>query len=247
MKKYDLRGLEGKILVASPHLEDPFFEKTLVYVCAYDSSGIVIGVILNHAIGTVSPLDILNRKQISLHNDNDLIDEYPLLLGGPSNNDKIVGLDFSNLNRKVKKIENHSSNEQKNEISFFENNAGFDDKSIFYDAKIDSNIYTYRSFYYNKSIIADFYFDGKELATEIVTKMQKKEKNKIKQKIVFAKGIAAWEGDQLMMEIYNNDWLIIAPDLKIISNYSQNSWDIVMNQKLNVKNSLYFVNYAGSA
>ena len=56
--KHKFNSLEGKILVASPRLEDRFFEKSLIYIFMHDKNG-ALGVILNHEIGSVSNHELL--------------------------------------------------------------------------------------------------------------------------------------------------------------------------------------------
>ncbi len=104
----DFKSLEGKLLAASPHLEDPYFERTLIYMCAHDVTG-AIGVMINQQIGTISLKDFLKN-----HNNNslDLLNldkKFPILFGGPINTERTIAISinkqqekaFSNTNNKV--------------------------------------------------------------------------------------------------------------------------------------------------
>ena len=97
--------LEGKVLVASPHLEDPYFEKSLVYICAHDAGG-VIGVILNHPIGQLSAEELFQGYDKSDGKDIKMLSSmtkksYPILFGGPTNGDILVALSITKEQEKV--------------------------------------------------------------------------------------------------------------------------------------------------
>ncbi len=87
------RSLEGKMLVASPHMNDPFFEKALIYICAHDDSGI-IGIIVNQQIGMVSIVDMLKNSDKEKKTKN-IKKKYPVLFGGPVNSDLIIALSLT--------------------------------------------------------------------------------------------------------------------------------------------------------
>ena len=40
-------GLQGKLLVATPHIGDPLFEKSVIYMCLHGEDG-AMGVVVNH-------------------------------------------------------------------------------------------------------------------------------------------------------------------------------------------------------
>ncbi len=50
--------LEGKCLVAMPALQDNFFARSVVYICAHSEDG-AMGLILNHPAEGVSFVDLL--------------------------------------------------------------------------------------------------------------------------------------------------------------------------------------------
>jgi putative transcriptional regulator len=81
-------SLEGKVLIASPHLEDPYFSRSIIYICAHDETG-TVGVIVNHRLGmlTCKDLLILKDKKNPLEGK-----KFPLLFGGPVNTDMLIAL-----------------------------------------------------------------------------------------------------------------------------------------------------------
>lgn len=87
--KYKFSSLEGKILIASPSLEDRFFEKSLIYIFMHDKNG-ALGVILNHKIGSVSNHELLSLFDKNL--DTVKTQKLPLVFGGPVNTERIIAL-----------------------------------------------------------------------------------------------------------------------------------------------------------
>ncbi len=81
-------SLEGKVLIASPHLEDPYFSRSIIYICAHDETG-TVGVIVNHRLGMLTCKDLLifKDKQNILEGK-----KFPLLFGGPVNTDMLIAL-----------------------------------------------------------------------------------------------------------------------------------------------------------
>ncbi len=85
-------SLEGKMLVASPRLEDHFFEKSLIYIFMHDENG-ALGVILNHIIGSVSNhklLKLLDGNTTKMKNK-----KLPIVFGGPVNTEKVIALSIN--------------------------------------------------------------------------------------------------------------------------------------------------------
>lgn len=80
-------SLEGKLLVASPHIEDPYFSKSIIYVCAHDESG-AIGLIVNQKIGTVSSKDLF--LGVMKAHEMPKSRNIPLMFGGPINTDMLL-------------------------------------------------------------------------------------------------------------------------------------------------------------
>jgi putative transcriptional regulator len=94
-KEINHESLEGKILVASPHLEDHYFSRSLIYICAHDTSG-AIGIMINQKIGMISygefmPLGDQSKISAAIRNK-----KFPLISGGPVNDQILIALSLSN-------------------------------------------------------------------------------------------------------------------------------------------------------
>lgn len=89
------KSLEGKLLVASPHLDDPYFGKALIYVCAHDASG-AIGVVINQRIGMISYNDFMFNNERSKISSTMKQKKFPLMFGGPVNTDILIALSLKN-------------------------------------------------------------------------------------------------------------------------------------------------------
>lgn len=84
-KQYE--SLEGKLIVASPHLDDPCFSKSLIYICAHDEDG-AVGIIVNHKIGMVSSKDLFFGMKYDSHLPKNK--RIALMFGGPVNTDMLI-------------------------------------------------------------------------------------------------------------------------------------------------------------
>lgn len=96
----DLKSLEGKILVASPHMSDPYFEKSLVYICSHSVNG-SIGLIINQKIDLVL-CNLMAKESAFLQNQNKRIlnKKFPLLFGGPTNVDNLMAVSIDEVHEK---------------------------------------------------------------------------------------------------------------------------------------------------
>ena len=90
--KNKFTSLEGKILVASPRLEDRFFEKSLIYIFMHDENG-ALGIILNQVIGSVSNQELLKLLDKTIDRITD--SKSPIVFGGPVNTEKIIALSIN--------------------------------------------------------------------------------------------------------------------------------------------------------
>lgn len=96
------KSMEGKFLIASPYLDDSYFEKSIVYIFAHDQNG-ALGVIINQKIGVITTEDLL--KLINVKNKIKVSKKLPVLFGGPLNTERIIGL---SLNKNHKKLSDGS-------------------------------------------------------------------------------------------------------------------------------------------
>lgn len=109
MKRKSFESLEGKLLVASPHVTDPHFERSVVYICVHDDDD-VIGVVVNHCIGRILENELKEYlraldKNFTNKSTQDIKDiapkktvrkkNYPVLLGGPAYTERVVVLSLN--------------------------------------------------------------------------------------------------------------------------------------------------------
>lgn len=77
----DLSGyLTGQFLLAMPHMEDPRFEKAVIFICGHDPNG-AMGLVVNKYLGNLTLkglLEYLNLPQESIKRD------LPIFFGGPN-------------------------------------------------------------------------------------------------------------------------------------------------------------------
>ena len=84
--------LKNHFLISVPHLKDPFFEKSVVYLCEHDKKG-AMGLIINKAI---------KKNNITLKDSNSDIElnkylkENYLHIGGPVLTDRVLFLHTNN-------------------------------------------------------------------------------------------------------------------------------------------------------
>ena len=95
--KHKFSSLEGKILMASPRLEDRFFEKSLIYIFMHDKNG-AFGVILNHEIGSVSNHELLKLFDKNINKVK--VERLPIVFGGPVNTERIIALSIDKQREK---------------------------------------------------------------------------------------------------------------------------------------------------
>lgn len=71
--------LTGKLLVATPHQQDPEQEQTVVYICGHDEEG-AIGLVINKNLSTLNFEHLLKQLEINAtHNTPNFVMHY----GGP--------------------------------------------------------------------------------------------------------------------------------------------------------------------
>ena len=86
-----MNSLRNHFLISVPHLKDPFFEKSVVYLCEHDKKG-AMGFIINKAI----------KKNITLKDSssdiefNKYLEENYLHIGGPVLTDRVLFLHTNN-------------------------------------------------------------------------------------------------------------------------------------------------------
>lgn len=73
-----MKSLEGHLLIAAPALQDPFFQRAVIYMCSHDAQG-AMGVIVNYPVHNVKLDDILDQLEIN----SDAKQALPIHFGGP--------------------------------------------------------------------------------------------------------------------------------------------------------------------
>lgn len=77
--KQNLSGyLTGQFLLAMPHMQDPYYEKTVIYICGHDTDG-AMGLVVNRHLGSLTLkglLEYLNLPKESINRD------LPIYFGG---------------------------------------------------------------------------------------------------------------------------------------------------------------------
>ena len=87
-----MNSLKNHFLISVPHLKDPFFEKSVVYLCEHDNKG-AMGLIINKAI---KKNNITLKDSSSDIEFNKYLEENYLHIGGPVLTDKILFLHTNN-------------------------------------------------------------------------------------------------------------------------------------------------------
>ncbi|EKE08910.1 MAG: hypothetical protein ACD_16C00235G0006 [uncultured bacterium] len=79
-KQEELSGyLTGQLLLAMPHMQDPRYEKAVIFICGHDTNG-AMGLVINKHLGDLTLkglLDYLNLPQETIKRD------LPIFFGGP--------------------------------------------------------------------------------------------------------------------------------------------------------------------
>lgn len=71
--------LTGQLLVAMPQMQDPRFERSVIYVCAHTADG-AMGLVVNKLMESLSFEDLLSQLNID---GDDVSDEIRVHFGGP--------------------------------------------------------------------------------------------------------------------------------------------------------------------
>lgn len=87
-----MNSLKNHFLISVPHLKDPFFEKSVVYLCEHDKKG-AMGLIINKAIKKNNITLKDSSSDIEL---NKYLGENYLHIGGPVLTDRVLFLHTNN-------------------------------------------------------------------------------------------------------------------------------------------------------
>ena len=70
--------LDGQLLIAMPAMNDPNFQKSVIYVCAHSDEG-AVGLVINQPATGVSFSEVLEQLDVSAPADGN----QPIVIGGP--------------------------------------------------------------------------------------------------------------------------------------------------------------------
>lgn len=73
-------GLNGRLLIAMPQMQDPRFERSVIYVCFHNPNG-AFGLVINKPMEKLTFPKLL--QQLSITPAPDMFLEQPILIGGP--------------------------------------------------------------------------------------------------------------------------------------------------------------------
>ena len=71
--------LTGQLLVAMPNMQDPRFERTVIYVCMHNADG-AMGLVVNRLVGSITFAELLDQLDIRTAKAPD---STPVHFGGP--------------------------------------------------------------------------------------------------------------------------------------------------------------------
>ena len=72
--------LAGKVLIATPHIRDARFEKSVIFICAHDEHG-AMGLTLNKPLTDLNLEDLLSDLKIDCDKNSQI--KLPVYIGGP--------------------------------------------------------------------------------------------------------------------------------------------------------------------
>ena len=74
-------SLNGRLLIAMPHMQDDRFQRSVVYICFHNAEG-AFGLVINKPMERLSFPNLLQQLSIAPSADRGFL-ERPILLGGP--------------------------------------------------------------------------------------------------------------------------------------------------------------------
>jgi len=75
-------SLQGRLLIASPTMGDPRFEKTVIYMCAHSQHGGAMGIVINKPVEGINFQELFEQLEIQ----NIAIESLQIQYGGPVEN-----------------------------------------------------------------------------------------------------------------------------------------------------------------
>ena len=86
-----MNTLKNHFLISIPHMKDPLFERSVIFLCEHDEQG-AIGLIINKEINKDSISTTLNSESMQKAKFDDYIAKNKLFIGGPVLTNKVLFL-----------------------------------------------------------------------------------------------------------------------------------------------------------
>ena len=93
-----IKSLSGHLIIARPQMQDPMFERSVVYLCEHTTKG-SMGVIINQQLGLLSFSELLKEFKIDNHS-NESSDRVNIHIGGPLDSVRTFVLHTSDFTKK---------------------------------------------------------------------------------------------------------------------------------------------------
>lgn len=81
-----MHSLKNHLLIAMPSLDDPYFKRSVVYICEHDEEG-AMGLIINQPISQLSVKQLLAKLKMPDDDSNNLLNKQ-VFNGGPLNQER---------------------------------------------------------------------------------------------------------------------------------------------------------------
>lgn len=81
-----LENLQGKFLIATPEIDDDYFDRTVIYICEHNSNG-AMGLVINTPTD-LSVLELITRMDFQMANQRNYHKDQMVLSGGPVSQDR---------------------------------------------------------------------------------------------------------------------------------------------------------------
>lgn len=77
-----MESLKNHFLIAMPSMNDPYFSRSVTYICEHDENG-AMGLIINQPISQLSVSQLLKKMELDNHDSQDNELSRPVYHGGP--------------------------------------------------------------------------------------------------------------------------------------------------------------------
>ncbi|QGM81099.1 YqgE/AlgH family protein [Otariodibacter oris] len=81
-----MKNLQGQLLIATPDMNDDYFDRSVIYICEHNDQG-AIGLMINSPTD-LSVLELLAKMDFMMANEREYTKDQLVLSGGPVNQDR---------------------------------------------------------------------------------------------------------------------------------------------------------------